>query len=116
MRRELKFRTLTQYDSGDEMEYFTIYDQPLFTEDEKKSLEIMQYTGLKDMNGKEIYEGDIIPVLMYSGKYENYEIYWNDKLAEFDAKNKGNRNWITSSVWKDCEIIGNKHENPELVE
>ena len=95
------------------------------------NVELMQYTGLKDKNGEEIYEGDIIAVKMHSGKYENYKIVWINDWREVDKDNpneiycaefvaindkKGTHfNWIDSSLWHDCEIIGNIYENPELM-
>ena len=96
-------------------------------------IELMQYTGLKDKNGKEIYEGDIIRIRMYKGNYENYKITWiNDyheveednpnidmETAEFIAINEKEGidfNWIDSSIWFKCEVIGNIYENPELME
>lgn len=70
-----------------------------------------QYTGLKDKDGKEIYEGDIV-------KDHNEwiaVIVWREKMAAFGIK------WV-DGVEDDfefhlpCEIIGNIHENPELLE
>ena len=101
--------------------------------DSFSDVELMQYTGLKDKNGKEIYEGDIIRIRMYKGNYENYKITWiNDyheveednpnidmETAEFIAINEKEGidfNWIDSSIWFKCEVIGNIYENPELME
>ena len=79
-------------------------------------VELMQYTGLKDKNGTEIYEGDILKVKMYSGEYENYKVEWDKKYAEFEAYNKDKSNFIIARVWSEYEIIGNIFENPELME
>ena len=69
---------------------------------------IMQYTGLKDKNGKEIYEGDIInwPNLNSVG-----QVYYNQKEVVFCVKCKHDEAWLDSG----CEVIGNIYENPELI-
>jgi len=72
-----------------------------------KDLIPLQYTGLKDKNGKEIYEGDIYKQGAYIG-----EIFWS---VDFWATERGN--YDDSGLADDCnyiEIIGNIYENPEL--
>lgn len=77
--------------------------------------EIMQYTGLKDKNGKEIYEGDI---LSNKDTYGYMVVNWSPTSAGFCLDKKG---WISSHYFKEavdaeeCEVIGNIHENPELL-
>lgn len=79
-----------------------------------------QSTGLHDKNGKEIYEGDITRVWSSFRKREfTGSIFWSEKCGKFDLKNKkGNTrpfgNLITQVDWF-FEIIGNIHENPELL-
>lgn len=70
---------------------------------------LMQYTGLKDKNGKEIYEGDI--VRCYGGAYW-IGIYEYDDVIEI--KDIRDLNDIMYSEY--VEILGNKYENPELME
>jgi uncharacterized phage protein (TIGR01671 family) len=73
--------------------------------------ELMQYTGLTDKNGKEIYEGDIIH-LKFGELNANLVVKW-DKYMGLKYHNGG---W-TSLVHVDThgEVIGNIFENPELL-
>lgn len=72
-------------------------------------LEAMQFTGLHDKNGREIYEGDII-----KQKSEVPEVVvWDEKFAQFLTKPSQTIQYYISG---ECEVIGNIHENPELVE
>ena len=75
-----------------------------------------QYTGCKDANGKEIYEGDILKCKLYNGKYENYLVVWDKEDACFDALNSDKSNFMSPSIWHEFEIIGNVYENKELLE
>lgn len=81
----------------------------------KEDIELLQYTGLKDCNNKEIYEGDIVKCEDGIGTiYFHQKGYWfvyqpNALLAKFG---------ICKMVKDyDCiEVIGNIYENPELLE
>jgi uncharacterized phage protein (TIGR01671 family) len=79
----------------------------------------LQYTGLKDKNGKEIYEGDIIAVdLEDVDKLENMEVKWCEDCCGFTFGTKDNSaspNFYGKSNYC-AEIIGNIYENPELSE
>jgi hypothetical protein len=67
----------------------------------------MQYTGLKDKNGKGIYEGDILnwDPKEWGGKYHEVVIF------DYEQLSSRMNDW-----YKFCEVIGNTFENPELTE
>lgn len=69
----------------------------------------MQYTGLKDKNGKEIYEGDI--VTFGYGEEDRYEIFFERGFFQ----TRGGRHGIWNYAPDRMEIIGNIWENPELL-
>ena len=73
--------------------------------------ELMQFTGLKDKNGKEIYEGDIVNLthMVYAG-YGNVDEVTEAVVIEDITKLPFGPSTIT------CEVIGNIYENPELLE
>lgn len=89
--------------------------------------ELMQYTGIKDKNEKEIYEGDIVKFLdeevTYSDCRYDYDefintgrVIFNDKLMGWDITN---RNMDLEEIWhysEYIEVIGNIYENPELLD
>ena len=78
-------------------------------------IELMQSTGLKDKNGKEIFEGDIVKMAkdVYS-KLTYYEVVRHRGGAyRLESKQHGCELWLRHT---DCEIVGNIYENPELLE
>ena len=74
---------------------------------------LMQYTGLKDKNGVEIYEGDII---QFSDGYPQNHL--KPKVVEFSKGSFSNTGSFDSgsATTYDPEVIGNIYENPELLE
>ena len=89
---------------------------------DEERFEIMQYTGIKDKNGCEIYEGDILHCIFED---ENYIVEWDEIGAGFlfhRINNKKRTGGIDYYEFEDIcgsfgfEVIGNIYENPELLE
>ena len=81
--------------------------------------ELMQYTGLKDKNGIEIYEGDIVKIGIdfgYGTQPLVGEVLFDKCSFVYRHKSQGDLSLfgIDSNDW--CEVIGNIYENPELLE
>lgn len=113
--REIKFRGFCKLDNV--MVYKINSLRLVNGELERDDYELMQYTGLKDKNGKEIYEGDIV-----------IDEWGDDKMihsVKFDLENAQflfysiNTSPVEINLFSDLldvRIIGNIYENPELLE
>lgn len=102
--REIKFRAW----DGKKMDYdcrdsLSIWNGILVPEGDHVP---MQFTGLKDKNGREIYEGDLLRRPGFDSVWA--VVWWQVGFY------KHNQNAGHAHIDKDQEVIGNIHENPEL--
>lgn len=74
-----------------------------------------QFTGLTDKNGKEIYEGDVIRIHEGRNDFKITLIIWNDEYLCYDPTNDELRHILRSRYSEYYEIIGNIHDNPEIL-
>ena len=110
MNREIKFRAFDGVDYVTKP--FTLLDiQNGKIQFASSDTKIMQFTGLLDKDGKEIYEGDICKA-KYAGsserEYKN-KIEWNESECSFSFAN------APLWAWEKIEVIGNIYQNPELI-
>lgn len=128
--RELKFRawvndhwtdfiptckTLDAYNAS-------IIDTDGYTFDKNNPFIVEQYTGLKDCDGKEIYEGDIVEEeIGFNSKMTDgifrYIVHWSEEELNWSLESIGNES-IHNELWQcnsSVEVIGNVHDNPELL-
>lgn len=121
MNREIKFRA---WDLDTKTMNFCIFvgigkifnmTKTFKPKEEIKNAILMQYTGLKDKNDKEIYEGDI--VIFRNG---NYEVIYN--YDRFELKNfneyvfEDNQKLLINYDLQNCIVIGNIYENSKLLQ
>ena len=81
----------------------------------KERFIIEQYTGLTDKSGKKIFEGDIVKNEYRKGQYQSFKIVYNDRLYCWQVENKYGMSGFLCNVIGDIEVIGNIHDNSELL-
>lgn len=111
MNREIKFRAVN--DRWGEMIFFDLYSVPVLPE----GTIVMQYTGIKDSNKKEIYEGDVVrhsegvAVVVFNSGYFTLGIA-DDRLPNPEYGGP----WDDANLGVDpVRIIGNVFHNPEYI-
>lgn len=89
--------------------FFSNEDVDCYEHTDFKDIELMQYTGLKDMMEKEIYEGDILFEILGE---EYFKVIFEN--GSYRAENE-EYSLDLSEYARFCEIVGNVYENPELL-
>lgn len=133
MNREIKFRVWVKnhmemgdiYASSNRVIGFADhnpYDIELDVTPNGNDIVLMQYTGLLDKDGKEIYEGDIVRSWRSKNDTEPWldKVVWDKKTATYQMVGDSNTDLFWYSARErpsldTCEVIGNIYENPELL-
>ncbi|MGU8770583.1 YopX family protein [Clostridium perfringens] len=125
MNRDIKFRAWDEeleemlYTESEEWFDDGVYFRFNKHEDELRH-DLMRYTGLKDKNGKDIYEGDIVSFYNdeeYKFKSTNALVIYDSAAFMLEHKKLGKEYLGEMDIENMCiKIIGNIYENPELLE
>lgn len=134
--REIKFRAWDKQDKRmivDEQDFLPVavtnkgilrlspyHTENLWSIADGERFVLMQYTGLSDKNGKEIYEGDILKVPDLYETPENTSATYHNELIDFVecCFRLGGQPLCDDAeyVSDECEVIGNIHEHPNLLQ
>lgn len=111
MKREIKFRAWNTLMHGESemIDWERAREFKLRTIEDGVGLQWMQFTGLKDKSGREIYEGDIVKFKTFGGNEMIYDIHWDDTKAAFKPTRFTEKNSL------EMKVIGNIYQNPELL-
>ena len=111
----IKFHTDRSYHVNDE---YPVNDATMREKFGGNRYHLMQFTGLKDKNGCDIYEGDVLAHNLPSGEHP-YAVAWmmGDGFNGWYAviENSNPKHFISLEAFPPCEVIGNICENPELL-
>jgi uncharacterized phage protein (TIGR01671 family) len=76
---------------------------------------LMQFSGLKDRRGWDIFEGDIVKSVRHDDSVEQIAAVAMDTPTDWSWGSFGNIHHALNWMGNTCEVVGNIHENPELL-
>ncbi len=113
--RKVKFKVWDKVHK-EMLDWEQVKTEMVFTNMDDKNLVFLQYTGILDKNGKQIYENDIVKNRL-NGKV--YVVRWNGCSSAFlmqDVEKQTKSLYFANQGFGRYEVIGNVYENPELKE
>lgn len=123
MNRVIKFRAFDKSDGRmlsvvepeeqGKREYYPFEVQVGFSHFKKEDIVLMQFTGLKDLDGNEIYEGDLMTY--FSNSVPKQVVFMNGSFGVLTPYNDGSGSTFGSYEIDRGKIVGNIYENPDLL-